>query len=542
MNRLLTIVDSKYQRLEYLESTGTQYIDTGISKETNIVCELTVQSKDTSGNKIILGAETTGGQWFGTAGTVYGLGGSSNFDIDSTTKQKVTINIKYQTSISATINDITKTRTVASTGAFRYPTYRLFGLRGDGNEFFSSCKIFSGIIQDENGNILRKYIPVLRKTDNELGMLDLVEGKFYPNAGTGKFTANLDTMYAIVQGSPTQSPYGVFSGFTSANYLSLDCRTNTINKWEVSIDFSYTNSVTQNYNGLFSQYSPAFQIYIKKGENKLKVEINTTTNLVIIDLIEGSSYNINIKYSAGNWTVILTNKGTGNKETRTSTTSDTWYLSGIFRFGITQSGSYGWDNTINLNTSYLKIGATKYNLQAVVGYTIVGSPTIVDGVVSGFSNANYLRLANITFGDIEFVLKIKTPNSSSSIQQAIFYSNYNSGAESFAFRLNTTNQIFVNLGNSGSITSSNALSLNTDYWVKIKIDNTNKNLKVEYSTNGTTYTQIGILNNISLLGVSFNNCVFGLWNARDRVFNGSIDMNETYIKKDGKLWFNGQQA
>lgn len=179
---------------------------------------------------------------------------------------------------------------------------------------------------------------------------------------------------------------------------------------------------------------------------------------------------------------------------------------------------------------------------SIVGYTIVGSPTITDGVVSGFSSGNYLRLTNITFGDIEFVLKIKTPNSSSSIQQTIFYSNYNSGAESFAFRLNTTNQILVNLGNSGSITSSNALSLNTDYWVKIKIDNTNKNLKVEYSTNGTTYTQIGILNNISLLGVSFNNCVFGLWNATNRVFNGSIDMNETYIKVNNKLWFNGQQS
>lgn len=51
------------------------------------------------------------------------------------------------------------------------------------------------------------------------------------------------------------------------------------------------------------------------------------------------------------------------------------------------------DGSIDLNQSYIKINNTKYRLQAVVGYTVVGSPTIVDGVASGFSSDNKIKTA-----------------------------------------------------------------------------------------------------------------------------------------------------
>ncbi len=352
-----------------------------------------------------------------------------------------------------------------------------------------------------------------------------------------------EIMYATIKGSLTEND-GVFSGFSPANYLSLDCGTNTINKWEVSIDFSYTNSVTQNYNGLFSQYSPSFQIYIKKGENKLKVEINTTTNLVIIDLIEGSSYNINIKYSAGNWIVILTNKGTGNKVTRTSTTSDTWYLSGIFRFGTTQSGSYGWDNTINLNTSYLKIGATKYKLQAVVGYTVVGSPTIVDGVVSGLTQSNYIKLSDKIQNIADWQnLHIHTEFEVSSLPSAAVV--FCIGAYNIKFNIRLGNYLYFQyraLSSPNALqtasTNTSVIPLNSVITVDLNcIKDTSAHLVVKSGTNilwdffANDFTING--NNNFLIGTDIS--YFG----GDNLF---VNLNNTYIKINNKLWFNGQQS
>lgn len=51
---------------------------------------------------------------------------------------------------------------------------------------FSLCKISS--VQIEQGGVLvRDLIPCYRKSDNVAGMYDIVEGKFYTNAGTGEF-------------------------------------------------------------------------------------------------------------------------------------------------------------------------------------------------------------------------------------------------------------------------------------------------------------------------------------------------------------------
>ena len=44
----------------------------------------------------------------------------------------------------------------------------------------------------ENSNYCRNFIPCYRKSDNKLGLYDLVEGKFYTNQGTGDFERGKD--------------------------------------------------------------------------------------------------------------------------------------------------------------------------------------------------------------------------------------------------------------------------------------------------------------------------------------------------------------
>ena len=48
------------------------------------------------------------------------------------------------------------------------------------------CKIW------EEDNLIRNLVPCYRKSDNKLGLYDIVNGKFYTNQGTGEFTAGPD--------------------------------------------------------------------------------------------------------------------------------------------------------------------------------------------------------------------------------------------------------------------------------------------------------------------------------------------------------------
>lgn len=54
------------------------------------------------------------------------------------------------------------------------------------NGKFYSCKARL------NGELIREFVPCYRKSDGEVGLYDLVEGKFYQNSGTGTFSKGAD--------------------------------------------------------------------------------------------------------------------------------------------------------------------------------------------------------------------------------------------------------------------------------------------------------------------------------------------------------------
>ena len=67
--------------------------------------------------------------------------------------------------------------------------YCLFALDyGTSFEYQCAARLYGCKCYD-NGNLIRNFIPVIYVWNNEVGLLDLVEGKFYRNVGTGTFTA-----------------------------------------------------------------------------------------------------------------------------------------------------------------------------------------------------------------------------------------------------------------------------------------------------------------------------------------------------------------
>ena len=174
---------------------------------------------------------------------------------------------------------------------------------------------------------------------------------------------------------------------------------------------------------------------------------------------------------------------------------------------------------------------------SIVGYTVVGSPTIVDGVVSGFSSANYLRAPDLpNYTKLERFVKFNTGTTTTNTRTIIGSSPYGSiNLEATTNKIRTT--IFVS-PTYATMTLNTALLENTTYYYRDILENgtvkgylydSNMNLIEEKS---------------SALGYDTGRYfIIGKTTNSERPFtNGSVYLNETYVKVDNKLWFNGQQA
>ena len=162
-------VTNDYQEVEYLESTGTQYINTGITGESiwNLVGQY-MTSSDSS--QILVGCGASAAQWFGQYHNKYALGtGSTNiFDFNSLEKKSMSLNFAVD-KLSVTIDGITKERNGSLSGNYYY----LFGgWSSSSGDFSSYARIYEANAY-KNDEKVRQFVPVVRKNDNKPGMLDL---------------------------------------------------------------------------------------------------------------------------------------------------------------------------------------------------------------------------------------------------------------------------------------------------------------------------------------------------------------------------------
>ena len=181
-----------------------------------------------------------------------------------------------------------------------------------------------------------------------------------------------------------------------------------------------------------------------------------------------------------------------------------------------------------------------------VGYTKVGNPTIVDGVASGFSSGNYVKPAsNVPFSRAsswEFVSRFQVEaNTTGSHFLADF------AAESKGFDIAVTSTaLFWELGKAGASNwqYSKTISYTFDptifYYVKLLFDG---NLySIWLKTDTTQWTKLDEYASTAGVGTSYYNAFGYSIRFAGRAFNGSIDLNETYIKVNGVPWFTGKPA
>lgn len=182
--------EDKYTKLEYLESTGIQYIDTEVKTKQSLKIECTFSG--TEKGTLLFGSRKTGqldGLTWGVNYIAYvycGFGGS-------TQANKLTVNTvdgnKHTIVLSNdvyTIDDISQDLPNRGTFSDFYNIY-LFTWNNS-NVADSRCfkgKIYDFKIYDED-ILIQHLIPVL-DVDGVPCMYDKVNDKFYYNHATGKF-------------------------------------------------------------------------------------------------------------------------------------------------------------------------------------------------------------------------------------------------------------------------------------------------------------------------------------------------------------------
>lgn len=173
-----------------------------------------------------------------------------------------------------------------------------------------------------------------------------------------------------------------------------------------------------------------------------------------------------------------------------------------------------------------------------VGYNVTGAPTITDGVASGFSTSDYASLS-MPFvddgNDFEYAIAFNS-NTTNNGPIAGVTNGYNAQRPNWS--LHNSGCVRFKIASGVTISTTNAISAGVDYQAILSRTGTTYTLKL-YS--GTTLLETQTLTSETLVGAGGSNTfAFGYDHSTyNSAFNGSIDFNNTYIKRKGVVWFSG---
>ena len=180
-----------YTRLQYIESTGTQWIDTGIKLASTDVIFTEFKNTTSSSYGGLYGVYKSGQSSAFYANQTYYAYDGNNTKIDTTISvdanwHKLTHDfVQGIFQLDNTIKNFTPftfTNTVNNHLFERYSS-------SYGYNFTGAVKIYR---ISRNGNLVRDLIPAKRNSDNVVGMYDTVSKTFFTNAGTGTFTGPVE--------------------------------------------------------------------------------------------------------------------------------------------------------------------------------------------------------------------------------------------------------------------------------------------------------------------------------------------------------------
>ena len=300
------ILPDEYQQIEYIESTGTQYIDTGYSPNANTVLETelqyTIDLLSAPNREYLNGlsgfvSPNNSRFAYGYSRAVtsdYFYIGISNVNISTfvaadANKHKFIIRANGSWQIDDRIGsqDVTE---FSSQG-----TLYVFARNVNGINSPSHLRVYSYKLYEAD-KLVKNFIPCYRKSDNVIGMYDLVDSMFYMNEGTGSFLKGENkTTYKIPIKTSGKNLLPIkTSGENTANNITL----------EYNSDGSiYVNSGTSTntvvYNFMPSTY----------GSKRFKLNLSGTLTISMPGGINNKIFLVMGRYRDGNVVYIDTRIG-----------------------------------------------------------------------------------------------------------------------------------------------------------------------------------------------------------------------------------------
>lgn len=374
---------SGYTQLAYIQSSGTQYIDTDFKPNQDTRVVMLVEFAPSTSNNFLFGALTTNVGRFAFAN--YSNGSYRVHYYSGYTE--VTSSTKYTNKFKL---DMNKNVTTFNDGEYAcnatYNSFQcehslwLFDFNNVGKSGgASTAKLYSCQIYD-NGTLVRDFVPC-NNSSGTIGLYDLVNSKFYTNAGTGTFVAG-----SSVQETAREIKKAYIGIETEVPIYEEQKKTITVSTDNINDVFEVTNA----------QYYFAGSGSTFTTNNKGKASSTALTTLTAkIDMSVSFTYSYSSEYNYDKLTIIAAEKTvadalSGVTEVRT--------YSGSLKVGQTIEFKYVKDSSKDENDDQCKF----YNMSVTGNIkTQVGTETkaIARKITKGYLGVN--AVARNVFDTVE---------------------------------------------------------------------------------------------------------------------------------------------
>lgn len=258
-------IAEKYTRLEYIESTGTQYIDTGFKPNNNTKVELEAYANN---------SQWTFGCWDSSSSAQFGFScngsygfryGSQSYGDGKKTAGKIKV-VMDKTYYSLYINDEIEGFDNFNNEVFQCQHSMYLCAINNGGSVSSGKfqgKIYSFKVYD-NSNLIRDYIPALR-SDGIAGLYDSVNDTFTTSSGNANFIAGDEASEIFVTQTSVTGSYKIPFGIEYIVYASYK------DGYTTPMPQSFTaNQTARIYNIQYTHrpgtLNPSYGVYIQDTE------------------------------------------------------------------------------------------------------------------------------------------------------------------------------------------------------------------------------------------------------------------------------------
>lgn len=189
--------NGSYQWLDYIQNTGTEYINTGYPAPEGFISEAVLEYVTKSGG-YVLGSHNTSEPW-GRNG--YGINSNGYWEVGTgdtcpASSSQVTLNTRYTVKASTikgnSYLDVNGTRVISTTDSTSRCPDNIWVFYNQYSQYYdypvSQIKLYSLKFWLPNGTLIRDFVPCISPS-GKVGLYDKVTKRFFGNSGKGNLIA-----------------------------------------------------------------------------------------------------------------------------------------------------------------------------------------------------------------------------------------------------------------------------------------------------------------------------------------------------------------